>query len=177
MFEAVRRLMERLIAAGRINRRPRGRRRGKADRVMLTEERLILLSLADTKSNYLDGFWRWVEVLAEGDYQHALEALYWPEGTDWTAESLKDRITTFFGGDAPWSVVVPNERLIRAINDMAKYEPQNQEGWGWFMAHIPLTTEPADPKRDDIPLVGLATSFMVRHHRGHYVLEFEIFHA
>ena len=31
---------------------------------MLTDERLILLLLVDTKSNYLDGFWRWVELLA-----------------------------------------------------------------------------------------------------------------
>lgn len=177
MFEAVRRLTERLITVGRINKPFAVRRRNRADWVMLTEERLILLPPVDSKSNYLDGFWRWVEILAGGDYQHALEALYWPHGCDWTAESLKNQITTLFGGDAPWSVVVPNERLIGAINDAAKYEPQNQEGWGWFMAHIPLTTEPADPKSDDIPLMGLATSFLVRQHRGHYVLEFGIFHA
>ena len=137
----------------------------------LNSERLILLPLVDSKSNYLDGFWRWVELLANDDYHRALEGLHWPCGTSWTPESLKNRITTFFGGDAPWSVVVPNERLIGVIDDDAQYER------GWFMAQIPLTTEPADPKNDAIPLMGLASSFFVRQIEEHYVLEFEIFHV
>ena len=40
----------------------------------------------------------------------------------------------------------------------------------------PLTTEPSDPKNDEIPLMGLAASFFVREHQGSSVLEFEIFH-
>jgi hypothetical protein len=143
--------------------------------VDLNGKRLILLPPVDSKSNYLGGFWRWVEMLANDDYQRALDGLYWPRGTTWTPEALKSRITTFFGGNAPWSVVVPNERLIGVINDAAEYQPQNPGGWGWFMAQIPMTTEPADPKNDEISLMGLATSFFVRQNQGHYVLEFEIF--
>jgi hypothetical protein len=139
-------------------------------------KRLILLPPVDTRANYLAGFWRWVELLARDDYQGALEGLHWARGTSWTAEALKRRITTFFGGDAPWSVAVPNERLIGVINDAAEYEPQNQEGWGWLLAQIPLTTETAHPKDDDIPLMGLASSFLVRPYRRHYALEFEIFY-
>jgi len=45
------------------------------------------------------------------------------------------------------------------------------------MGQIPLTTEPADPKKDDIPLMGLAASFYIRPLDSHYVMEFEIFHA
>jgi hypothetical protein len=45
------------------------------------------------------------------------------------------------------------------------------------MAQIPLTTRPSDPKDDEIPLMGLATSFFVRRLDTHGVLEFEIFHA
>ena len=45
------------------------------------------------------------------------------------------------------------------------------------MAQVPLTTEPADPKNDEIPLMGLASSFFVRELDGKYVLEFEIFHV
>ena len=142
----------------------------------LNSERLILLPKVDSKSNYLDGFWRWVEMLANDDYQRALEGLYWTRGTFWTPEELKRRITTFFGGNAPWSVVVPNDRLIGVINDAAEYQPRNRDGWGWFMVQIPLTTEPEDPKNDEIPLMGLASSSFVRQYRGHYVLEFEIFH-
>ncbi len=33
------------------------------------------------------------------------------------------------------------------------------------------------PKNDDILLLGRATSFFVRYHRGHYVLEFEFIHV
>ena len=137
---------------------------------------LIRLPLVDSKANCLDGFWRWVELLAKDDYRGALEAIYWPKGTSWTAETLKNRITTFFGGDAPWSVVVPNDRLIGVVNDAAEFQPRHSEGRGWFLAQIPLTTQPADPKNDEIPLMGLAASFFVRQVRQHLVLEFEILH-
>src|SRR5262249_13965672 len=126
---------------------------------------------------YLHGFWRWIELLAADDYLGALEALYWGRLPSWTPDKLKERITTFFGGDAPWSVVVPNERLINVINDAAEYAPRNKDGWGWFMAHIPLTNETGDPKSDTIPLMGLASSFFVRENGGDFVLEHEIFHA
>jgi hypothetical protein len=143
----------------------------------LNGDRLIQLPMVDSKGNYLDGFWQWVELLATDDYQRALEALHWPKGATWTPDALKNRITTFFGGDVPWSVVVPNDRLIGVINDAAEFQPRGQAGWGWLMAQIPVTTEPADPKNDKIPLMGLASSFFVRESQGHYVLEFEIFHV
>jgi hypothetical protein len=137
---------------------------------------LILLPVEDSKSNYLTGFWQWVEILATGDYERAVEALYWSRASPWTPEELKARVTTFFGGEAPWSVVVPNERLIGVINDAAEFHLPDRNGLGWFLALIPLTTEPSNPKDDEIPLMGLASSFFVRSHRGHYVLEHEIFH-
>ena len=140
-------------------------------------DRLIRLPLVDTKANYLGGFWRWIELLAADDYAGALEALHWPKAkTTWTPEVLKERITTFWGGNNPWSVVVPNKRLIGVINDAAEFQSQNAEGWGWFLAQVPVTTEPADPKDDKIPLMGVANSFFVRQLRGYYVLEHEIIH-
>ncbi len=143
----------------------------------LNGDRLIRLPVEDSKATYLAGFWRWVELLAADDYQGALEALHWPKGTSFTPKILKDRITRFFGGEAPWSVIVPNDRLIGVINDATEFQPRNHEGWGWFMAQVPLTTEPDDPKNDKIPLMGLASSFFVRDLSGKYVLEFEIFHV
>jgi hypothetical protein len=137
---------------------------------------LIRLPPTDTKLTYLGGFWKWVERLAADDYQSALDGLAWSQGTTWTAASLKERVTTFFGGPSAWTVVVPNGRLVAQINDAADYAPQNRDGWGWFMAQIPLTTEPSNPKDDQIPLMGLATSFFVRPRDGYYVLELEIFH-
>jgi len=142
----------------------------------LNGDRLIRLPVEDSKATYLAGFWQWVELMSAGDYQGALEALHWPTGTAWTPDKLKERVTRFFGGDAPWSVVVPNDRLVGVINDAAEFQPRNREGWGWFMAQVPVTTEPADPKNDAIPLMGLASSFFVRERDRQYVLEFEIFH-
>jgi hypothetical protein len=127
--------------------------------VSVRSERLILLPPVDSKENYLNGFWKWVEFLATDNYQGALDGLHWPRGTTLTAEALKHRVTTFFGGAVSWSVVVPNERLIGVINDAAEYQAQNQDGWGWLLAQVPLTTAPADPKDDEIPLMGLASSF------------------
>jgi hypothetical protein len=146
------------------------------EKLNLNGEQLIRLPLVDTKANYLAGFWRWVELLAADDYKGALEALYWPKATTWTPDALKEQITTLWGGDKPWSVVVPNERLIQVVNDAAEFEPRNAEGWGWLLAQVPVTTEPADPKDDKIPLMGVASSFYVRQLGQHYVLEHEIFH-
>ena len=138
---------------------------------------LILLPLEDTKSNYLSGFWRWVEHLANGNYALALESLYWTQPTTWTPEKLKERISHFFGGKEPWVPVIPNQRLIEVINEAAQFQTRNNEGWGWMMAQIPVTTKPQDPKDDKIPLMGLATSFHIREHYGKYVLIHEIFHV
>ncbi len=143
---------------------------------ILNGDRMIRLPKVDSKENYLSGFWLWVEILADCNFKWALESLHWPEGTSWTPEAMRTRIATFYGGDAPWHVVVPNERLVGVINDDAQYAPQNKDGRGWFMAQIPLTTEPSDPKNDEIPFMGLATSFFVRGRGEYYVLEFEIFH-
>ena len=143
----------------------------------LNGNRLIRLPVEDSKSNYLAGFWQWVELLGAEDYQGALEALHWPKGTTFTPQTLKERVTTFFSGNAPWSVVIPNDRLIGVITDAAECQLRHGEGWGWLMAQVPLTTEPADPLSNEIPLMGLATSFFVRELGGKYVLEFEIFHV
>jgi hypothetical protein len=141
--------------------------------VNLNGDHLIRLPLEHSRENYLRGFWQWVTILSRGDYQAALEALHWPSGTTWTPADLKDRVETFFGGKEAWSVVIPNDRLIGVIDDAADCQPAS----GWFLAQVPLTTEPADPKSDTIPLMGLAASFFVRPHDGSNVLEFEIFHA
>ncbi len=69
------------------------------------------------------------------------------------------------------------ERLVGVINDAAEVRPRGEDGSGWLLALVPLTTEPADPKDDKIPLMGLASSFFVREYGGMYVLEFEVFHV
>lgn len=144
---------------------------------MKLEYTLLKFSKVDTKDNYLAAFWQWVELLAADDYAAALDALYWHRPTTWTGAELKEFVTTFFGGDDPWFVVIPNARLIGVINDASEIETSLSDDLrGWFMAQIPLTTKPDNPKDDEIPLMGLASSFFVREIDGQYVLEHEIFH-
>ena len=96
--------------------------------MQLNREHLIRLPIDDSKTNGLGGFWRWVQILADDDCQRALESLYWTGDTSWSPEKLKERVTTFFGGDDLWSVVIPNERLINVINEAAKIKPRNEAG-------------------------------------------------
>jgi len=145
--------------------------------VPINGDRLIRLPCEDSKENYLAGFWRWVEILADADYDHAVAALYWAKAPAWAPSVLEKAVTTFFGGKEPWSVVVPNARLVGLINDAAQCDAGRNEGGGWLMAQIPLTTAPSDPKSDQIPLMGLAASFFVRPDDAGYVLELEMFHA
>ena len=128
----------------------------------LNGSRLIRLAVVDSKANYLAGFWRGSScsppTTTRGHWRPSCGRTE-PRGR---RRNSKERVTTFFGGDAPWSVVVPNDRLVGVIDDAAEFQPRNREGWGWFMAQVPVTTEPADPKNDEIPLMGLASSFFVR---------------
>jgi len=138
---------------------------------------LIRLPMEDSRANYLAAFWRWVEILSTGDYQGAIDALHWHAEPWHTGESLKENITTFFPGEKQWSVVIPNERLVRAIEAEAEVELKGAGKWGWFLAQIPLTTEPDKAKDDDVPLMGLAVSFYLREQEGSLVMEMEVFHA
>jgi hypothetical protein len=144
---------------------------------MKSNDRLIRLPLIDTKQNYLSGFWRWVGLIEAGDYQAAIDALYPPHGEGLTAEGLRKNITTFFGGELPWLVVTPNERLVRLVEELAEFQPRTGNRPGWFMATVPVTTHAADAKSDDIPLMGIASSFFVLHRESTLVMQFEIFHV
>lgn len=151
----------------------------------LNGDALIRLPLVHSKDNYLAGFWQWVAMMESGDYDRAIAALYWPRSlwrlkpsATWTPVKLRDRVTSFFGGDRPWSVVIPNDRLIGVINAACECVlPGGNRGEGWFMSQIPLTNEPENPKDDGLPLMGLATSFFVRRFQNSLVLAHEIFHV
>jgi hypothetical protein len=140
-------------------------------------DHLISLPIEDTKKNYLSGFWQWVGILADDDFTRGVESIYWPKTVGFTPADLKERVTRFWGGPTPWSVVIPNDRLIGVVNDDAQFEPPNGNRKGWFMAQIPVSNEPLKSKADDVILQGVAVSFFVREFEQRYVLDFEIFHA
>jgi hypothetical protein len=69
---------------------------------------------------------------------------------------------------------VPNEGLVWLVNDVAELELGNTAGCRWLLAQVPVTTEPAGPKNDTIPLMGVANSFFDRQLGAHYMLQQEI---
>jgi hypothetical protein len=144
----------------------------------LNGDRLIRPPLVDAKANYLGGFRQWVEVLAADDCEGAPEALYWPGGKTGRAPGkVEERIATFWGGDKPRLVGAANERLVGLIDDAAEFQSRNAEGRGWFVARVRVTTAPADPRGDEIPLAGAADSFAVRRLDERYILGHEIIHV
>lgn len=140
----------------------------------INENNLILLPQENTKQNFLNGFWQWVEILAANDYAKAVNALYWDK-KPWEPDSLRNKITTFFSKTKPYVPVIPNQRLINVVNENAEIDWNQDVGWG--MAQIPVTNEPENSKQDDVPLMGLAVSFFLRKYLDNYVMEIEIFHG
>ena len=153
---------------------------------------LIRLPLVDTRENYLAGFWRFVELLAADRYEEALAGLVWPRGVGEDPGGFRQAIEGFFGGDEPWSVVVPNERLVGVINDGAEVKlpeevrrdraccddpAHSAAGDGWMLCQIPVTNEKQRAKADDVVLMGVAASFFLVRQGDGYVMCFEIFHA
>ena len=154
------------------------------------DEHLIRLPLKPSKQDCVDAFWKWVGILARDDFVGAVDSLRWSDRGGHTPDSLKESVTTFFGGDKPWSVVMPNARLIGVISEHFEFEqiddrPSVWQWWrkkptsnrAWFRGMIPLTNEPANPLDDGLPLMGLAVSFGVRPEGDSCVLHFELFYA
>jgi hypothetical protein len=139
---------------------------------------MIQIEGGHTAPGYLNAFWQWVTLMADGDYDAALNALYWGD-TQYKPDPSRFRhsIEHFFGGPDPWSVVVPNERLIDEINRRAEIRLGTEGEPGAFITHIPVTTRPEDPKDDKIPLMGHGVEMIVRDVGGAILLEFGIFMA
>ena len=149
---------------------------------------LIRLPLVDTRESYLSGFWRFVELLAADRYEAALAGLMWPKGQVGDPGEFRRAVEGFYGGDEPWSVVIPNERLVAVINEAAEVtlagdsahgcnDPTHVHNQGWMLCQIPVSNEPQRAKEDDVVLMGVAASFVLKQHEGGYVMCFEIFHA
>jgi hypothetical protein len=144
-----------------------------ASQLQLNGPNLIRLPCENSNQTFLNGFWRWVDILSLGNYVLAVESLYW-EKAPWTPEELENRIRTFFSKTERFFPVIPNQRLINVINENSKIEWREHGGWG--LAQIPMTNQPEKSKDDDVLLMGLAASFFVRKLDEDYVLQFEIFH-
>jgi hypothetical protein len=141
---------------------------------------LIVIVGPPTREVFLAAFWQWVAVLAEREPARASAALFWSRPPR-DPEALPRQILAFWEGDRTWHVIVPNDRLIAAVNDAAEVSIPSDPPWGngrvgWGMAQVPVTTEPDRAKADDVPLMGVAVSFFLRDVHGGLALEFEIVH-
>ena len=140
---------------------------------------MIEIEGGHTAPAYLDAFWRWVTLMAQGDYDAAADGLFLWEGMgrEFDPSDLREHVEQFFGGPDPWSVVVPNERLVDKINGLAEIELARGEEPGYLVTLIPVTTQPEDPKDDEIPLAGVGVQMVVRDVGGASVLGFGIWMA
>jgi hypothetical protein len=143
--------------------------------------RLLVFHGDLSRSTFLLGFWRWVELLAANDNQGATEALWW-SGQAPDPEAFTERYRTFWGRNRLWHAVVPNKRLVGVVNEAAEVEFEHFSRWdpahvGWGLAQVPVTPTPAEAKSDTVELMGVATSFFLRQHADGLVLEFEIIHV
>ena len=57
-----------------------------------------------SRETYLEGFWGWGSLMASGVYDLAASSL---ESSGFTAETLRERVETLFGGEQRLSVVIP----------------------------------------------------------------------
>lgn len=85
--------------------------------MQLNSRNLIRLPIENSRADFINGFWQWVALLANNDYQHAADALFCSNGEPWTPDVMRERVTTFFRGEKPWSVVIPNDRLVGVVNE------------------------------------------------------------
>ena len=138
-------------------------------------EGLLLLPSDRVDASFREGFWRWISLLAEGDFQAAVEALRWGEGTEMSPGQLEERIATFFNDSDVMVPIVPNERLVAMIDEKMEIEWDEEDGWG--RALLPVSNEPDRAKEDDVALMGIAITFFVVKQGEHQVLEFEKFHV
>jgi hypothetical protein len=137
-----------------------------------------VIKVAEHSHNaYLEAFWAWVQLMADGDFDAAISALHWDDDDIITPEQLKRLIGLVYGG-TEWAVVIPNERLVAEITSSAEtnFEVRGDNDDGWFLAHIPVTGEPERAKEDDVELIGVAVSFSVVHRKGHLRMCYEIIH-
>ena len=133
-------------------------------------------------ATFRDGFWKWVNLLARGDFGAAVDAIRWGEGTIMSPEQLEKRIASFFNDADHMVPIIPNQRLLELIDEKMEVEwcvdeISGEEEDGWAMALLPVSPEPHRAREDDVSLMGIAVSFFLVREGAHHVLEFERFHA
>ena len=133
--------------------------------------------------NILDGFWKWIQLLDDGNFEKAVEAIYWEDSRPISPENLKERITTFFEWDGkPMDIVYPCEELKEIVNNAVElewedYHQPTENHVGWCMVQVPVTNEKAEAKKStNAGLWGVAASFFIIEINGKYAFDFEIFH-
>lgn len=143
---------------------------------------LLKLPAEREDATFRDGFWKWVGLLARGDFGAAVDAIRWGEGRAMSPGQLEQRIAAFFNDADHMVPIVPNQRLLDLIDGKMEIEwcvdeISGEEEDGWAMALLPVSHEPQRAEEDDVSLMGIAISFFLVREGAHHVLEFERFHA
>jgi len=143
---------------------------------------LLELPVEREDATFREGFWKWVDLLARGDFAAAVSAIRWGEGASMSPEQLEQRIAAFFNESDHMVPIIPNQRLIDLIDEKMEVEwcvdeLSGEQEDGWAMALLPVTHEPHRAKEDDVSLMGIALSFFLVKEGSFHVLEFERFHV
>jgi hypothetical protein len=126
------------------------------------QDRLIRLSTNPTDEQLIDGIRQWLELLANDDYERAIQAIVFDFGTP-TPDGFHSRIETFFGEEFRSKADTPNQDVLQRTEIYRTGIPDDCEAVIGFF--IPL-----------INGYGIWTTFFLRLENNSTFFEFEIFH-
>ena len=107
---------------------------------------LLELPVEREDATFREGFWKWVDLLARGDFAAAVSAIRWGEGASMSPEQLEERIAAFFNESDHMVPIIPNQRLIDLIDGKMEIEwcvdelsGEQEDGW---RCRFPAPTPP-----------------------------------
>ena len=127
------------------------------------QDQLIRLSNNPTDQQVIDGIRQWLELLANDDYERAVQAIVFHGGPP-TPDGFRSRIETFFGDKFRSKADAPSQDVLQRTEVYRTGIPDDCVAVIGFF----------------IPLVngyGIWTTFFLRLENNSTFFEFEIFHV
>jgi hypothetical protein len=126
-------------------------------------DRRIRLSAHPADDEIVDGIRRWIELLANDDYEQAMQAIKFEHGTP-DPEAFRSRVENFFQTEELRAKVnPPNENVLQHVEVYRTGIPDDCQAVIGF--YIPLVNG-----------WGIWTTFYLRAEKQFTFFEFEIFH-
>jgi len=97
--------------------------------------------------------WNWGEIMDNGNFEKAVESIYWRNRKPIMPNKFKERIITFFQSEGnPMEVVLPCEELKEMVNNVTEivwedFYQETKNHVGWCMLKIPVTNNKEEAKK------------------------------